>query len=389
MTSQSLKVCQLCAVDFTLQKFLLPLIDGMRSRGWSVKAVCSDGPFVLDLRQRGYEIDAIPIARSMNPAKAIYSIYALIKYFKREHFDVVHAHTPVAALVGRIAAKLAGVPLVIYTAHGFYFHDNMPWWKYRFFVFLEKFGGYFTDLLFTQSAEDADAAVSENILPKSQVMVIGNGVDVERFSLENAGSGEKIRTELGIPQESFVVGFIGRQVREKGLVEFLEAAAGLADRFPQLWILLVGERLASDHAGGLEKELAVARNTFGARLVSTGLREDIPQLLLTMDLFCLPSWREGMPRSIIEAMMLAKPVLATDIRGSREEVIAEETGLIVAPQSPEALAGAMERFLLNPEWGTRLGESGRKRALKIYDERRVVAMQIDRIDQEMLGLESR
>lgn len=384
-----MKICQLCAVDFTLKNFLLPLIDGMRSRGWHVVAVCSDGPFVSDLRQRGYEIDTIPIARSMNPAKAIYSIFALIKYFKRERFDIVHAHTPVAALIGRVAAKLAGVPLVIYTSHGFYFHDNMAWWKYKIFVFLEKCGGFFTDLLFTQSAEDAESAVSENILPKSQVMVIGNGVDVECFDPEKVGSGEKIRTELGIPQEGFVVGFIGRQVREKGLVEFLEAAAGLADRFPQLWVLLVGERLASDHARGLDKELAVARNIFGARLVSTGLREDIPQVISAMDLFCLPSWREGMPRSIIEAMMLAKPVLATDIRGSREEVVAEETGLIVAPQSLEALAGAMERFLLNPEWGARLGQGGRKRALKIYDERRVVAMQIDRIDQEMLGFESR
>jgi len=389
MTSKALKVCQLCAVDFTLKKFLLPLIDGMRSRGWSVKAVCSDGPFVLDLRQRGYEIDAIPILRSMNPAKAIYSIFALIKYFKREHFDIVHVHTPAAALIARIAAKMAGVPMVIYTAHGFYFHDNMPWWKYKLFLFMEKFGGYFTDLLFTQSAEDADVAVSENILPKSQVMVIGNGVDVERFDPENAGSSEKTRVELGIPRESFVLGFTGRLVREKGLVEFLEAATELADRFPQLWILLVGERLVSDHAGGVEKQLAVARNIFGARLVSTGFREDIPQLLSIIDLFCLPSWREGMPRSIIEAMMLAKPVLATDIRGSREEVVAEETGLIVTPQSPEALAGAMERFLLNPEWGARLGKNGRKRALKIYDERRVVAMQIDRIDQEMLRLESR
>ena len=379
-----MKICQLCAVDFTLKFFLLPLIDGMRSRNWNVIAVCSDGPFVSDLRQRGYEIDTIPIARSMNPAKAIYSIFALIKYFKRERFDIVHAHTPVAALIGRVAAKLAGVPLVIYTAHGFYFHDNMPAWKYKLFVFLEKFGGYFTDLLFTQSAEDAESAVSENILPKSQVMVIGNGVDVECFDPEKVGSGEKIRAELGIPQEGFVVGLVGRQVREKGLVEFLKAATELADRFPQLWILLVGERLASDHASGVEKELAVARNVFGARLVTSGLREDVPQLLSTMDLFCLPSWREGMPRSIIEAMMLAKPVLATDIRGSREEVVAEETGLIVAPQSPKALAGAMERFLLNPEWGRLLGEAGRRRALSIYDERQVVGLQLDRIAEEML-----
>ena len=176
---------------------------------------------------------------------------------------------------------------------------------------------------------------------------------------------------------------IGRQVQEKGLVEFLAAVTRLADRFPKLWILLIGERLASDHERGAELELAAARNILGDRLVTLGIRDDIPSLLSVMDLFCLPSWREGMPRTIIEAMMLGKPVLATDIRGSREEVVHEETGLIVPVRSAEAISQAIERFLLNPDWGRLLGEAGRKRALRIYDERQVVALQLNKIEEEM------
>ena len=151
----------------------------------------------------------------------------------------------------------------------------------------------------------------------------------------------------------------------------------MADRFPDLWILLVGERLASDHERGVELELAAARDVLGDRLVSLGMRDDIPSLLSVMDLFCLPSWREGMPRTIIEAMVIGKPVLATDIRGSREEVVQEETGLIVPVRSSEAISKAIERFLLNLDWGRLLGEAGRKRALRVYDERQVVALQLD------------
>ena len=126
----------------------------------------------------------------------------------------------------------------------------------------------------------------------------------------------------------------------------------------------------------------------GCRLVLTGFREDIPQLLAAMDLFCLPSWREGMPRTIIEAMMMAKPVLATDIRGSREEVVPEETGLLVPARSPDLLAIAMSRFLDAPLWGRSLGMAGRQRALRLYDERKVVAAQLDQIGAKarLLGL---
>jgi glycosyltransferase involved in cell wall biosynthesis len=381
MTGNGLKVCQLCAVDFTLKHFLLPLIDGMRESGWEVTAVCSDGKEIAGLRAQGYRIDTIPIARSMNPWLALRSQLSLIHYFRRHKFDVLHAHTPVAALLGRIAAKLAGIPLVIYTAHGFYFHDDMPRWKRAFYVFLERIAGRFTDLLFCQSSEDAEDAVGEGIVHASRVMAIGNGVNVVRFNPANVGTGETARTALGIPKEAFVIGMIGRQVLEKGAADFLQAATLLAGCYPNLWVLLVGDRLTSDHAQGVESDFTEACRVLGDRLVAPGLRDDIPRLLAAMDLFCLPSWREGMPRTIIEAMMMAKPVLATDIRGSREEVVPEETGVLVPTRSPEQLAAAMRRFLEAPAWGRSLGLAGRQRALRLYDENVVVAMQIKRITE--------
>lgn len=376
-----MKVCQLCAVDFTLENFLLPLLDGMRQAGWDPIAVCSDGPYVAGLRARGYKIETVSIARSMNPMAALRSTLALVRLFRRERFDVLHVHTPVAALIGRIAARIAGIPLVIYTAHGFYFHDQMPRWKRAFFVTLERFGGKFTDLLFSQSTEDAEEAVAERIAPREHVLAIGNGVDVARFDPEKVGAGETAREALGIPADAFVVGMIGRQVREKGLAEFLQAAVDLAPRFPWVWFLLIGERLASDHAGGVDAEFAAARSQLGERLVAPGLRADIPQMLAAMDLFCLPSWREGMPRTIIEAMMMGKPVVATAIRGAREEVVSEQTGLLVPTRAPQQLAAAIERFVRDPAWGARLGLAGRQRALMLYDENKVVALQLERIAQ--------
>jgi glycosyltransferase involved in cell wall biosynthesis len=373
------KVCQLCAVDFTLKTFLLPLIDGMRGRGWDVTAVCSDGPHIDELRAAGYRIETVPIARSMNPILAAQTLLALVRLFRRQRFDVLHAHTPVAALLGRIAARIAGIPLVVYTAHGFYFHDEMPSMKRRLFVMLERFGGRFTDLLFSQSAEDAEDAVQEGIALRENVLAIGNGVDVARFDPVKVGAGDTARESLGIPRDAFVVGMIGRQVKEKGVADYLAAAKIVAAKNPQAWFLLVGERLASDHAGGVEAELAAARVALGERLVAPGSRSDIPELLAAMDLFCLPSWREGMPRTIIEAMMMGKPVLATDIRGAREEVVTEQTGLLVPTRSPQALAAAMERFIGDREWARRLGNAGRQRALLLYDENKVVALQLERI----------
>jgi glycosyltransferase involved in cell wall biosynthesis len=319
---------------------------------------------------------------------ALKTLWQLTRLFRSKRFDVLHVHTPVAAFLGRLAAHLVNIPLVIYTAHGFYFHEHMPSWQYRLFVMLERIAGRWTDLLFTQSEEDARTAVAEGIVSSNRVLAIGNGVNATRFDPLRVAASEAIRDELGIPFDAYVIGMIGRQVREKGFVELLQAASEIAEKYPQAWFLVVGQRLPSDHAVGVEGELAAARALLRERLVTPGPRGDIPELLGAMDLFCLPSWREGMPRTIIEAMMMAKPVLATDIRGSREEVVSEETGVLVPVRSPERLAIAMRRFLEAPAWGVSLGLAGRQRALRLYDENGVVAMQLEKITAKarLLGL---
>ena len=371
-----MKICQLTNVGFALNKFLLPLIDAQLSNGDEVVAVCADDEYVAKLRHEGYRVETLSITRGMNPIKHLHSIWVIFWFLRKENFDLVHVHTPVAALLGRIAAWLCGVPLVIYTAHGFYFHDEMSAIKRIFFVSLERFAGRFTTLLFTQSSEDVKAAVIEKIMPKDLVFEIGNGVNVSQFNLEVGLLGNRIRSELGIADNHFVVGMIGRQVKEKGILELLEAARILIGKYSDISFVIVGDRLNSDHAEGVEASINKVLSSSKGRLVLTGMRSDIPQLLAAMDLFTLPSWREGMPRSIIEAMMMSLPVIATDIRGSREEVVNNETGLLVPLRNPKALAQAIELLYKDREKTKKMGKAGRKRALELYNEKNVIKKQL-------------
>lgn len=377
-----MKICQICAVDFTLEKFLLPLIDDMSARGWDVTSVCSSGSSVPRLRARGYKIETVPIQRSLNPIYAVRSVLALALLFHKEKYDVVHVHTPVAAMIGRIAAFLARVPLVVYTAHGFYFHDAMPKWKYHFYLQLERALGVLTDLIFCQSAEDAACAVREGFVEAKNVMTIGNGVDISQFNPVDYDATVS-RKELGIPADAFVIGMIGRLVQEKGVGDFVRAAIQLGVTHKHVWFVLIGERLSSDHNQSVDRDIDNAKQALGSRLILLGQRKDIPALLAAMDVFCLPSWREGMPRTIIEAMMMGKPVVATNIRGAREEVVHEQTGLLIPMRSPEKLAQSLERLIKDPSWGISAGQQGRLLALQHFDEASVIQMQVTRIEQQL------
>jgi len=376
-----MKICQLCAVDFTLKKFLLPLIDAQTNCGYEVIATCSDGEYVDEMRRQGYKIDTLEIARSINLLSHLRSIWLLYHYFRRQKFDIVHVHTPVAALVGRIAAYFSRVPFVVYTAHGFYFHDDMPFLTRHAHIALERFLGLFTDLLFTQSEEDEQAAIKHRIMGKDRTFSIGNGVDSSLFDFNKNNQRIFVRSLFGIPNNAYVIGMIGRQVEEKGIVEFLQAAMTIHRTNSNVYFMLIGDRLDSDYANSVDVMVGQAKSDLGKYLIITGMRDDIPDLLSAMDAFTLPSWREGMPRTIIEAMMMALPVVATDIRGSREEVVEGKTGFIVPVRDPDELARSLQQLILNPKLGAKLGENGRQRALKMYDENTIVDLQIRLVDK--------
>jgi glycosyltransferase involved in cell wall biosynthesis len=371
-----LKVCQLTNVGFALNKFLLPLIDAQIANGDNVVAVCADDEYVKGLREAGYRVEVLSITRGLNPLRHLQSIWVIFWFLRKEKFDLVHVHTPVAAIVGRIAAWLSRVPLVVYTAHGFYFHDEMSSSKRAFFVALERLAGHLTSILFTQSGEDARVAVIEKIMPKDRVFEIGNGVDVSRFNPKAGLVGNSIRSNFGIADDNFVVGMIGRQVKEKGILELLEVARFLISKYDDISFVIVGHRLNSDHAEAVETEIIEAKEALGERLILTGMRSDIPQLLASMDLFTLPSWREGMPRTIIEAMMMSLPIVATDIRGSREEVVDGETGLLVPIRNPIALTKAIESLYKDRERSKKMGKASRNRALEFYNEKKVIEKQL-------------
>jgi glycosyltransferase involved in cell wall biosynthesis len=380
----ALKVCQVCAVDFTVDKFLIPLIDGMESEGWFVTTVCSNGPAISKLRSQGYQIHTIPIARSVNPFKAIRSIILLYFFFKKQKFDIIHVHTPVASLLARIAAKLSCKSYMIYTAHGFYFHDNMKSVIKYFFITLEKIAGRLTNLLFCQSQEDATDAAKYGIMDKNNILTIGNGVDVSKYDFAKFYPlFNSIRTDLRIPLEAKVIGIVARMVKEKGYNEFLNSAITLSQNHKDVYFLLIGGKLESDHDKGVDEMLEIAKMKLGNKLIDLGLRNDVARLISIMDIFCLPSYREGLPRTIIEAMFLKKPVVATDIRGCREEVTHNKTGLLVPVRNHVALTNALDYLLNNLNVAKEMGESGCLIAQKLYNEKNIVHLQIDIIKERL------
>jgi glycosyltransferase involved in cell wall biosynthesis len=170
---------------------------------------------------------------------------------------------------------------------------------------------------------------------------------------------------------------MGRMVREKGYGEFFAAARGLAQRFPAVHFLVIGDTVVSEHDDAkAEIVRAASVPELNDRVHFTGLRRDIPELLAATDVFVLPSHREGMPVSILEAMMMSLPVVATRIRGCREEVVDGETGFLVRAGNAEELEGAIAHLLAHPERARTMGEAGRERALDLFEEGRVMENQL-------------
>ena len=248
-----MKICQLCAVDFTLYHFLLPLMRTMRDAGHEVVGVCADSAFADQVRAEGFRVESIDFRRNYDLVAHARAYRELVKLFRRESFDLVHVHSPIAALIGRLAAARAGVPRKVYTAHGFYFHEHQPWWLRFAFIGLEWLGGRFTDVLFTQSAEDAETARRFHLCRGGVVEAIGNGVDPKRFRPPEDDDPERQtqRAEMGASPEDVVVLMVGRLVAEKGYPEVFEAMKQLDG--VHLWV--VGKRLESDHASSVDEAI--------------------------------------------------------------------------------------------------------------------------------------
>jgi glycosyltransferase involved in cell wall biosynthesis len=372
------KIAEVINVDFSLRHFLLPLMRGARARGHEVVGLCAEGPLLDQPRAEGFRVIPVPMARSLNPVAQARAFRALLDVFRQERFDLVHAHMPISGLLARAAARWArtpaGVPRIAYTCHGFLFNQPGPFWRRGLSLGLEWAAGRITDTYLTVSEEEAADARRLGIHAGATAVL--NGRDPAVFHPDPAARAA-LRAEFGATEADCVVVAVSRLVRHKGYPELLEAMEAVPGA--TLWV--VGERLATDHGEDLEPHFARAEAVLGRRFRRLGYRADVARVLAAADVFCLPSHFEGLPMSVIEAMLAGLPVVATDTRGPREMVEEEVTGLLVPPATVAPLAQALGRLAEDPALRARLGAAGRARALERFTEAAVVGRTLD-----LLGL---
>ena len=363
-----MKLCHVATVDLSIRFLINNLLLYIKERGWDVHAAASRGEYVPVIEGEGISFHQVPFTRRMAPFSDLISLVTLIRLFRSEKFDVVHVHTPKGSFIGSLAAFITRTPVRFYTIHGFYFHPDMPAYKARFYRFFEFLTSRFVDHAFTVNREDRATAIRLGYYPEERITYLGGGIDLSQFIPFERSSSRRaeIRRSIGFTTGDRIVGFIGRLVKEKGLVELFKAYKSLKERMPNLRLLIVGPM---DPDKGDAISPSIASHMGVEDVVFAGMRLDVPDMLSVMDVFVLPSYREGFPQSLMEASAMGIPVVTTNVRGCREAVEEGRTGIIVPVRDSSCLAEAIHTILTNPVLARRMGEAGRRKALAEFDER--------------------
>jgi glycosyltransferase involved in cell wall biosynthesis len=368
-----MKLVHITTVDMSLRLLLFNQLQSLKAADYEVTGISADGPDVPIVEAAGIHHIAVPMTRRFSPLADLLALWRLYWVMRRERFTIVHTHTPKPGLLGQVAAKLAGVPIIVNTIHGFYFHDGMkPFWR-NFYIALEKIAARCSDVILSQNGEDMVTAVATHICPPDKIKFLGNGIDICRFNRKQLDENvlAKMRPSLGLSGNEPVVGFVGRLVAEKGILELLQAAAQVLAECPTTKFLIIGP-IDQEKEDVITPDIA---HTYGIAdaCIFTGVRRDMPELYALMDVFVLPSHREGFPRSPMEASAMAVPSIVTDIRGCREAVEHGRNGLLVPLGDVNALAAAICELLTNRERACQMGQAGRQMAEERFDERFVFA----------------
>jgi glycosyltransferase involved in cell wall biosynthesis len=378
------RIAHVTTVDGTLRFILLGQMRLLRQDGFDVTAVSARGPYAHELEAEGIRHIHWPHAtRAWDPVSDARAFFELVNILRRERFDIVHSHTPKPNIMGRIAGRLARVPGVVNSVHGYYALPGDSLAKRIPVLALERIAARFSDLELFDSQEDLIWARRIGLVKASRSRFLGNGVDLERFdpSAVSADRLAALRRDLGIPEGTLVVGAVGRLVAEKGYREYFAAAREVHQSMPDTKFVVLGSPDREKADAISESEIERARHD----IVFTGWVDDVRDLLALMDVFVLPSWREGQPVSAIEASAMGKPLILTDIRGCREVASDGVEGLLIPPRNSKRLAAAITRLVGSQALRKKLGDAARRRAIDHFDERKIV----ERLTDEYRKLLSR
>jgi glycosyltransferase involved in cell wall biosynthesis len=365
------KIVWVTAVDSSVITTFLDQMIILKEHGYELTAISSqEFPETPELcRKLGIDFIEVPIHRGLSPVQDLVSIYRLYRVFRRRRFDLIHTQMPKGTLVGAIAGRLAGIP-VINTARPF-FREMPEGLARRVFVWIERLAGMFTDLIMVENPLDYEMYLELGIAGKDKLHVQGNGADLSRFNASQFTKADldKLREELGIPSSSRVIGIVARYIIEKGYLELFSAFKELREKYPDLFILAAAAHMPSEK-GLVPKDLP-EKMGIADRMILVENRSDMERLYPLMDVVVLPTHRDSFPRSLVEAAAMARPIVATDIVGCRIIIEDGTNGILIPPKDAKALAAAIARLLDDPAYGRKLAENARKTAIARFDAQKI------------------
>lgn len=330
--------------------------------GFDVFGISAPGPYVEALEQRGVAHVATPsFTRAWRLRDDVRAARELYRALRRLELDVLHTHTPKAGVLGRVLGRVAGVPVVVNTCHGLWAQRGDPPAKQMLVLAAETVAAWCSHAELYQN--DEDRRRMRALVGRGKQRTVGNGVDLRRFS-PDAAARQRVRAEIGVAEDEVLVGGVGRRVAEKGIVEFARAARALGQQARFVWV------------GPDEPDKPDALRAEEEGVTFLGARDDMPDVYNALDVFALPSYREGFSRSAMEAAACGCAIVVSDIRGCREIGEHEREVLRVPARDADALAAAVGRLVADPELRGRLGKAALARAAETFDQRTVAAVSI-------------
>jgi glycosyltransferase involved in cell wall biosynthesis len=343
----------------------------------------ASGPAGLDQSQIAPHVRLIVIpflVRPAAPVSDLRALWALYRLCARERYDIVHTHNAKAGVLGRVAARLAGVPVAIHTAHSISFvasKSRLSNWLYRV---LDKISALLSAKIITVSEVNTRTYLEARIGRRDQYVTIYSGIELEKY--EDRSARADCRREIGVADEEVLIVWIGRLNRQKDPITFLRAAKEVVGRVPQARFVMIGE----DSLGvTLEPHVRQIRRDLGleSAVQLLGYRPDVHRFLAAADLVMHTSLYEGMGRSITESMVAGVPLVATAVDGVKEAIVTgQRGGLLAPPRDPAALADAAVRLIEDPAFCARLTAEGRAWATARFDVRGMVRA-IDELYQNL------
>ncbi|HOW35596.1 MAG TPA: glycosyltransferase family 4 protein [Candidatus Omnitrophota bacterium] len=339
-------------------------LKGLPKERFSAELACgsreAQDAFIDSLKEGDIKFHFIPhLINRINPVYDCLALFEMICLIKNRQYAIVHTHNSKAGILGRLAAKLCKVPVIIHTIHSceFNYSGVGPLAK-RFFIFLERWAAHWTDYFIAISPHIKSEFIRYRIAPSDKISVILSGIEIEKFRI-SVDRDEK-RKELGIGPDRFIVGAVARMEEGKGYEYLLQAAAQILRERKDIVFLLIGD-------GPLKRKLEqkVKNDNIQSNVLFAGLRLDVPELLKIMDVFCLPSLYEGMGRVILEAQAAGKAVVAMEAGGIADIVNKNKTAILLMPKDVSALEGVILRLVQDHALRGQMGQE----AVKFVDGR--------------------